>query len=910
MKKRCVLFFGLVPFSLCALPHGESVKSGTASFIKNKNLFSVEVSDKAIIDYESFNIEAFERVEFIQPKSSSTLLNRVQGNDSSKILGNIVSNGKIFLVNPNGVYFGENATVDARSFIASTLDILNSDFLQENYCFSLKPGTETALIHNLGSLSALPGGAIVLMAPQVINEGTIIADIGQVVLASAEKVTIDFMGDGMLQFAVEGLAKEGGLAGKVALDPAAAQKILQDVVNIDGLIFGSELIEKEGVIHLRAKSHIEAEDIKIIGAHVQIEGELQSSWDIHVESKNVLCIRDFPDQPILLYARRHFTLEGSFIDVVAWENPYTFIGSSGNLTFISDNPISADARFFAGGDFSFLTHSGTPADFVCQYDPIITSLGSVTFGTYTGASLKVESAGNITCTGNITIIMPDATPCASSGCGSDPDCAALAANPILILSAGTAPASPTCNSVTSMSWLISGTTFSNPGGSGNNINFTKVPTTLLSGFTSATFTGNIAVSENLAIGSSGNATDVIQINGNMNVTGELGVICGAFNVSGNVSSTTSNINIETLGNITLSGSTQSFGICNLQSTAGGTITLGNVSSVSDPGTVTVQTTGSIILDTPGSSVSVAANLNSAVTISGASLNVNNNQDIQFQANNNTLTVNCPIGTMSPPNSVSVSATANVVALSITTGSGGISIDNPCAAQGTFQTNNGPVTLDALTLTGDLTIATGGGAVNLSTVDGAAILTLTAGAGIITLNGAIGGMTPLNNVSVTSSGGINLGANITTSVNTPFTLTGPITLIGDPVLTIAGVPTFTSTIDGDFDFTLNSSHTIFFNDDIGSIAPLNSFMVLNYFTLDLSAVSVSANTINIQPDPTAVLTTGLIIAGSGGATLQGYNSLTLTNNITANNGAININATLAPTIDLQGSITIDAGTDPM
>jgi filamentous hemagglutinin family protein len=701
MKKTCALFFGLIPFTLFALPQGGNVKSGTAVFATDKNVLSVEVSDRAIIDYESFNIEVQERVEFIQPKSSSTLLNRVQGGDPSKILGNLVSNGKVFLVNPNGVYFGPDAVVDARSFIASTLDILNQDFLDQNYCFSLRPGTETAFIHNEGTLSALSGGVIALLAPQIVNEGTIIADIGQVFLASVEKVTIDFMGDGMLQFAVEGLMKEGGLAGKIALDRSSAQKILEDVVNADGFIVGAELIEKEGIIHLVANSRIDAEDITIIGANVEIEGALNSSWDMHIEAEDILCIRDRKGAPLFLHARRHLTMNSPFIDILAWENSDTFIGSNGNLTLVSDNPISADGNFFAGGDFSLLMRDGRPADFLSYLDPIVTSLGSVTFGTYSGASLKVEAAGNITCTGDITITMADANACSPSGCSGDPDCGTLTTTPVLILVAGTTPASMTCNSVTNSSLVFSGTTFSNPGGSGNTINFTQILGTTLSGFTSATFTGDI-----------------------------------------------------------------------------------------------------------------------------------------------------------------VSA-------------------------------------------GPLSISANDGAINLMGVT-SGILTLSAGTGIITFDGVV----TASNLRITSSGGINIGADITTHFpNAMVLFTGPITLTTDSILTLAGPPTFTSTIDGDFDFTLISGHTLIFQGSIGSITPLNNFSIQSYFQTDLTGLSITANdTITIEnPTGGGPLTVGTLTAGSGGIALQANSALNLTANISSNNGPISFSFTAEPTITIESTLSINAGT---
>ena len=198
--KKFYLLFTLFPLSLCALPVGEKVKAGSALFSKQEGILQIEASDKTIIDFESFHIQEGEKVSFIQPKSSSTLLSRVQGAEASQILGALTANGKVFLVNPYGVYFGQDAIVDTGSLVVSTLDLLNEDFLRERYCFFSRPGQQLGEICNRGTLTAIEG-SVALLGPRIVNEGAIFADVGQVLLATAEKVTLDFAGDGLMAFA-------------------------------------------------------------------------------------------------------------------------------------------------------------------------------------------------------------------------------------------------------------------------------------------------------------------------------------------------------------------------------------------------------------------------------------------------------------------------------------------------------------------------------------------------------------------------------------------------------------------------------------------------------------------------------------------------------------------------------------
>lgn len=149
MDMRAIRFyslFSLLPLSVFALPEGERIIAGSALFSRQENVLQIEASDKTILDFDSFHIQKGEKVLFVQPKSSSTLLTRVQDTTASHILGSLSANGRIFLVNPYGVYFGPDAVIDTGSLIASTLDIANEDFSKDRFEFFLKPDTGHAFI--------------------------------------------------------------------------------------------------------------------------------------------------------------------------------------------------------------------------------------------------------------------------------------------------------------------------------------------------------------------------------------------------------------------------------------------------------------------------------------------------------------------------------------------------------------------------------------------------------------------------------------------------------------------------------------------------------------------------------------------------------------------------------------------
>lgn len=86
-----------------------SVVAGQASFSTAGSSLSITNSPGAIINWQGFSIGASETTRFIQQSTASSVLNRVIGPDPSVILGTLTSNGRVFLINPSGILFGQGA---------------------------------------------------------------------------------------------------------------------------------------------------------------------------------------------------------------------------------------------------------------------------------------------------------------------------------------------------------------------------------------------------------------------------------------------------------------------------------------------------------------------------------------------------------------------------------------------------------------------------------------------------------------------------------------------------------------------------------------------------------------------------------------------------------------------------------
>ena len=181
-----------------ANPTAPQVAAGAASFQTSGNTLTVTNAPGTIINWQSFSIGAGELTRFQQQSALSAVLNRVTGSDPSSILGALTSNGRVFLVNPHGIVFGQGAVINTAGFIASTLNISDADFLAGRLRFE---GGGHGALKNAGTIQA--GGDIFLVGPQIENSGLIRSDNGSVMLAAGQSLTISSPDAHGVQFALQ-----------------------------------------------------------------------------------------------------------------------------------------------------------------------------------------------------------------------------------------------------------------------------------------------------------------------------------------------------------------------------------------------------------------------------------------------------------------------------------------------------------------------------------------------------------------------------------------------------------------------------------------------------------------------------------------------------------------------------------
>lgn len=248
-----------------ALPEGGQVVAGQAGIGRTGNTLTVtQGSPRAAIDWQRFDIGADAQVRFVQPGADSVTLNRVLGSQPSQIFSRLQSNGQVFLSNPAGVYFAPSARVDVGGLVASTHGIGNDDFMAGRDSFD-RLGASGRIVND-GELRAALGGYIALLAPEVRNQGLVVARGGTAALAAGERYRLQFNDQGALAnvlvtpATVQALVDNGQAVqapgGLIILSAQAASQLRSGVVHNSGSLDARGLEHRGGRILLSASERI------------------------------------------------------------------------------------------------------------------------------------------------------------------------------------------------------------------------------------------------------------------------------------------------------------------------------------------------------------------------------------------------------------------------------------------------------------------------------------------------------------------------------------------------------------------------------------------------------------------------------------------------------------------------------
>ena len=245
-----IMAMSLHSSSVQAMPEQGKVVAGQGEIARpdDKTMVINQKTDRLALDWQKFNIAKDEKVHFDQNSKSAIAINRVVGDGRSIIDGSLSATGNVFVINPNGVLFGKNSSVDVGGLVASTANVTDEDmrnFTQGKGDLGLQiaAGREASVI-NAGTIKA-EGGLVALHATTVENTGTIANEGGTTALAAAKNLNIAADTAGKLNFTVNGsLANAKALnsgtlqsdCGYVVMTAKSAGDVMSTVVNNTGII--------------------------------------------------------------------------------------------------------------------------------------------------------------------------------------------------------------------------------------------------------------------------------------------------------------------------------------------------------------------------------------------------------------------------------------------------------------------------------------------------------------------------------------------------------------------------------------------------------------------------------------------------------------------------------------------------
>ncbi|PDN89962.1 filamentous hemagglutinin [Escherichia coli] len=864
------------------LPTGGQIVAGSGSIqTPSGNQMNIhQNSQNMVANWNSFDIGKGNTVQFDQPSSSAVALNRVVGGGESQIMGNLKANGQVFLVNPNGVLFGEGASVSTSGFVASTRDIKNDDFMNRRYTFSGGQKAGAAIV-NQGELTTNAGGYIVLAADRVSNSGTIRTPGGKTVLAASERITLQLDNGGLMSVQVTGdvvnaLVENRGLVsardGQVYLTALGRGMLMNTVLNVSGVVEASGMHRQDGNIVLDGGDS----GVVHLSGTLQADNASGQGGKVVVQGKNILLDKGSNITATGGQGGGEVYVGGG------WQGKDSNIRNADKVVMQGGARIDVSATQQGNGGTAVLW-----SDSYTNFHGQISAKGGETGGN--GGRVETSSHGNLQAFGTVS---------ASAKKGKAGNWLLDSAD-ITIVNGSNVSKTETTQSPphTQFAPTAAGSAVSNTSINNRLNNGTSVTILTHRTRTGTAQGGNITV--NAAINKS-NGSDV-------NLTLQAG---GNITVNSSITSTNGKLNVNLSGARTSNGSITISNNANI-TTNGGDITVGttntsNSVNISINNTTLNASNGNIQLTGTGTGTDSGILLNGCNTLT---------------ASNITLT-----GSSTSGNAINLTGTATLNATNNITLIGSSTSGNAINLKG-----NNTLTASNITLTGE---STSGNAINLTDTTGTTTLNATNNitmqgtrvqikhsnitAGNFALNATVAG-SEISNTTLTTTNNINLTAKTNSASSGVYLKDARITstngnITANGTATANGKATH---LDGNVTLNASNGSIKLTGNGRGSASGIlfagnNTLTASN---IALTGNSMSGNAINLTGTATLNATNDITLIGSstsGNAiNLKGNNTLTASNitltgestsgnaiNLTDTTGTTTLNAT--NNITMQGT----------
>ncbi|HIK51809.1 MAG TPA: CHAT domain-containing protein [Oscillatoriales cyanobacterium M59_W2019_021] len=384
--------------------------------------------------FQEFGLSEGQIANFLSSPDIQNIFGQVVGSNASYIDGMLQisgGNANLYLINPAGIVFGANASLNVPAdFTATTATGIG---FGENLWLNASGnhnwvdllGNPTALdfanmqngaIVNFGNLAVTSGNTLNLVGGTIVNLGTVNAPNGTLHLTTIP-------GTNLVRLSAEGNVLSLDISPNSGMNntgnPLSLPQLLTGYngenadrisANPDGTVnlTGSGLQIENGDVVAR---NITANTIDISAQRNLnlFESQLFATGNLNLFAGNTVIVRDSLANPFIAQSGENLTIRGDrTVDIFALNHPDSGLFSGGNLVLRSPNPILGDAHYTTGGNFAIEQLDGQPGSFWSPTDPVIRASGDVSFSTYRGASLHIFAGGRVDISGSILITSADA----------------------------------------------------------------------------------------------------------------------------------------------------------------------------------------------------------------------------------------------------------------------------------------------------------------------------------------------------------------------------------------------------------------------------------------------------------------------------------------------------------------------
>jgi filamentous hemagglutinin family protein len=259
---------------------------GVASVERNGNNWTITTgTDRTGITWTAFNVEQGATVHFQQPSAASSTMNRVIGGTVTRIDGLLSSNGKVYLLNPNGIVVGPTGVISVAEFMGTTRDISDMQYMAGG---DLElTGDSNAAIVNLGHIEAI-GGDVYLIARKVVNKGTIKASAGSANLVAAGDVLLT-QDDGIFIRPTQAIAEGTGVDNRGVIEAVTARleadgNMYAMAINNSGVVRAAASQAASGRVYLTSKGGsvvnsgtLAGDEVRVVAETVAVSGTIDAT---------------------------------------------------------------------------------------------------------------------------------------------------------------------------------------------------------------------------------------------------------------------------------------------------------------------------------------------------------------------------------------------------------------------------------------------------------------------------------------------------------------------------------------------------------------------------------------------------------------------------------------------------------